>query len=145
LYGTTDGRFKIKPQGENMSNQVYWTTRNGDRIRVVDMDDDHLINAYSMLVKRGFVGSDEVCEDLEGDGYYYRPQSNFLTIFRNEIHRRGIKLQRSIDPVAKDLLTLLQDIVDSENFPCIHGGCVLSQYFRLKILRTIADVKRSYQ
>lgn len=38
---------------------MYWTTKDGRKIDIKDMSDDHLRNAVAMLRRKGFVGADE--------------------------------------------------------------------------------------
>ena len=38
---------------------MQWTTKDGRKIDVKDMSDDHLRNAVAMLRRQGFVGADE--------------------------------------------------------------------------------------
>ncbi len=38
-----------------MSNERIWTTRYGTRVKIKNMNDDHLVNAYKMILTRGFL------------------------------------------------------------------------------------------
>lgn len=38
-----------------MPNSPIWTTKSGDRIRVTDMTDEHLLNTHSMIVRKGYI------------------------------------------------------------------------------------------
>lgn len=38
---------------------MHWTTKDGRKVAIKDMSDDHLKNAVAMLRRNGFVGADE--------------------------------------------------------------------------------------
>lgn len=56
------------------ANTHIWTTRSGDKIRIEDMSDSHLINTYKMLKRKNVM-------DI------YLP---WLSVLQEEIVKRGI-------------------------------------------------------
>lgn len=53
-----------------MKDKKIWTTKTGEKILISEMDDKHLLNAYKMLWRNGFIDK----ETLEF--YLFAPQPN---------------------------------------------------------------------
>lgn len=87
-----------------------WTTKEGKKIEVRDMDDSHLVNAYRMLKRQGCIDPSvlkfylrcpppngdmaEMTFEQECDQVFAPPTSPFIGWFEAEAKRRGIDLER---------------------------------------------------
>jgi len=93
--------------------EQYWKTNDGRHIAVSDMIDNHLVNAYKMMKRKGFIGcrtlefyltctpptSDaaEMAFEQEQRWIFDSPVSHFVDLFEDEMNKRGIKIP-DVDP-----------------------------------------------
>lgn len=101
LSGTTG-----EPFGEELP---VWTTKDGRKIPVSEMTDEHLTNAYLMLKQKGFVGNRTlrcylsrgptadgalVAFEAEQRAVFDSPFSEFVDHFNDELLRRGLQVPK---------------------------------------------------
>lgn len=92
--------------------QGIWTQQDGTPIAVKDMGNRHLLNAYRLLLRKGFIGPRTfdayLCEGPSGDmaqdafpseqsQVWDSPVSPFVDLFKDEIKQRGLTIPK-IEP-----------------------------------------------
>lgn len=83
-----------------------WVTKEGQKLRISEMEDGHLVNSLQMLKRRGFVGwrilsaylgggpNGDMARDLfdhETDEVFSRPYHPAFDDLEDEVRRRGFR------------------------------------------------------
>lgn len=91
MSDTTDDTEAYSDLAADEEDSTIWTTREGDVIDIVDMDDKHLLNAYRFIQRR-IEAEHPSHGDVEDNDYSYEQHPWYYKMLNMEaeIERRGL-------------------------------------------------------